>query len=275
MRKMMLTVATVIMTGMLSAGAIHAGSTKQNKVDQPAAIETTEQATEETKVSKAVDEARVIDSTSTEAKTAKETKKDLEKETKKTEEKTEKKAEKKAEKKTTTGFEKYFAVNGVSTPEEIQAMGPDAFKVSDEEWAVAKARWMEANPEYSEEVAETARGEYETDIWLQIIDFYGLDPACTTPADDAVETADETAKYEEYFALNGVSTPQEIADMDPDAFKVSDEEWAVAKAQWMEGNPEFTEEETDEQIRGMYETDKWIEIVDYYGINPLFKDITE
>ena len=73
MRKMMLTVATVIMTGMLSAGAIHAGSTKQNKVDQPAAIETTEQATEETKVSKAVDEARVIDSTSTEAKTAKET----------------------------------------------------------------------------------------------------------------------------------------------------------------------------------------------------------
>ena len=104
MRKMMLTVATVIMTGMLSAGAIHAGSTKQNKVDQPAAIETTEQATEETKVSKAVDEARVIDSTSTEAKTAKET---------------------------TTGFEKYFAVNGVSKPEEIQAMGPDAFRVSD------------------------------------------------------------------------------------------------------------------------------------------------
>ena len=95
MRKMMLTVATVIMTGMLSAGAIHAGSTKQNTGNQPAAIETTEQATEETKVSKAVDEARVIDSTSTEAKTAKETKKDLEKETKKTEEKTEKKAEKK------------------------------------------------------------------------------------------------------------------------------------------------------------------------------------
>ena len=248
MRKMMVTVATVIMTGMLSAGAIHAGSTKQNTGNQPAAIETTEQATEETTVSKAVDEARVIDSTSTEAK---------------------------AEKKTTTGFEKYFAVNGVSTPEEIQAMGPDAFKVSDEEWAEAKARWMEANPEYSEDVAETARGEYETDIWLQIIDFYGLDPACTTPADDAVETADETAKYEEYFVLNGVSTPQEIADMGPDAFKVSDEEWAVAKAQWMEGNPECTEEEADEQVRGMYETDKWIEIVDYYGINPLFKDITE
>ena len=163
MRKMMLTVATVIMTGMLSAGAIHAGSTKQNKVDQPAAIETTEQATEETKVSKAVDEARVIDSTSTEAKTAKETKK------------TEKKTEKKAEKKTTTGFEKYFAVNGVSTPEEIQAMGPDAFKVSDEEWAEAKARWMEANPEYSEDVAETARGQYETDIWLMITHYYGYD----------------------------------------------------------------------------------------------------
>ena len=163
MRKMMLTVATVIMTGMLSAGAIHAGSTKQNKVDQPAAIETTEQATEETKVSKAVDEARVIDSTSTEAKTAKETKK------------TEEKTEKKAEKKTTTGFEKYFAVNGVSTPEELVAMGPDAFRVSDEEWAVAKAEWMEANPECSEEVAETARGQYETDLWLMITHYYGYD----------------------------------------------------------------------------------------------------
>ncbi|MCR4845862.1 MAG: hypothetical protein K5865_03905 [Eubacterium sp.] len=31
MRKMMLTVATVIMTGMLSAGAIHAGSAKQKR----------------------------------------------------------------------------------------------------------------------------------------------------------------------------------------------------------------------------------------------------
>ena len=255
MRKMMLTVATVIMTGMLSAGAIHAGSAKQNKVDQPAAIETTE----ETTVSKAVDEARVIDSTSTEAKTVKETKK----------------TEDKAEKKTTSGYEKYFAVNGVSTPEEIEAMGPDAFKVSDDEWAEAKARWMEANPEYSEEVAETARGEYETDIWLQIIDYYGLNPSYDYTEDDALETADTTARYEEYFALNGVSAPQEIADMGPDAFKVSDEEWAVAKAQWMEGNPEITEEVADEQVRGMYETDKWIEIVDYYGINPLFKDITE
>ncbi|MBO5610501.1 MAG: hypothetical protein J5929_09085 [Eubacterium sp.] len=260
MRKMMLTVATVIMTGMLSAGAIHAGSTKQNKVDQPAAIETTEQATEETKVSKAVDEARVIDSTSTEAKTAKETKKDLEKETKKTEEKT----EKKAEKKTTTGFEKYFAVNGVSTPEEIQAMGPDAFKVSDEEWAEAKARWMEANPEYSEEVAETARGEYETDIWLQIIDYYGLNPASTCPEDDAVETVDETAKYEEYFKLNGVSTPEELVAMGPDAFRVSDEEWAEAKARWMEANPEYSED-VAETARGEYETDIWLMITHYYG----------
>ena len=260
MRKMMLTVATVIMTGMLSAGAIHAGSTKQNKVDQPAAIETTEQATEETKVSKAVDEARVIDSTSTEAKTAKETKKDLEKETKKTEEKT----EKKAEDKTTTGFEKYFVVNGVSTPEEIQAMGPDAFKVSDEEWAEAKARWMEANPEYSEDVAETARGEYETDIWLMIIEYYGLNPASTCPEDDAVETVDETAKYEEYFKLNGVSTPEELVAMGPDAFRVSDEEWAVAKAEWMEANPEYSEE-VAETARGQYETDIWLMITNYYG----------
>ncbi len=64
----------------------------------------------------------------------------------------------------------------MSTPEEIEAMGPDAFKVSDEEWAEAKARWMEANPEYSEDVAETARGEYETDIWLMITHDYGYDP---------------------------------------------------------------------------------------------------
>ena len=260
MRKMMLTVATVIMTGMLSAGAIHAGSTKQNKVDQPAAIETTEQATEETKVSKAVDEARVIDSTSTEAKTAKETKKDLEKETKKTEEKT----EKKAEKKTTTGFEKYFAVNGVSTPEEIQAMGPDAFKVSDEEWAEAKARWMEANPEYSEDVAETARGEYETDIWLQIIDYYGLNPSYDYTEDDASETIDSIDRYKEYFELNGVSTPEELVAMGPDAFRVSDEEWAVAKAEWMEANPEDSEE-VAETARGQYETDIWLMITHYYG----------
>ena len=260
MRKMMLTVATVIMTGMLSAGAIHAGSTKQNKVDQPAAIETTEQATEETKVSKAVDEARVIDSTSTEAKTAKETKKDLEKETKKTEEKT----EKKAEKKTTTGFEKYFAVNGVSTPEEIEAMGPDAFKVRDEEWAEAKARWMEANPEYSEDVAETARGEYETDIWLQIIEYYGLNPASTCPKDNASETIDSIDRYKEYFELNGVSTPEELVAMGPDAFRVSDEEWAVAKAEWMEANPECSEE-VAETARGQYETDICLMITNYYG----------
>ena len=237
MRKMMVTVATVIMTGMLSAGAIHAGSTKQNTGNQPAAIETTEEATEETTVSKAVDEARVIDSTSTEAK---------------------------AEKKATTGYEKYFAINGVSTPEEIQAMGPDAFKVSDEEWAEAKARWMEANPEYSEDVAETARGEYETDIWLQIIEYYGLNPASTCPEDDAVETVDETAKYEEYFKLNGVSTPEELVAMGPDAFRVSDEEWAVAKAEWMEANPEYSEEEA-ETARGQYETDIWLMITNYYG----------
>ena len=253
MRKMMITVATVVMVGALSTGAAFAVNANLNAEENVAVVE----AAEENETT----EAKKIEVTPVETKKA-DTKKDI-KETAKKDTKNE--VVKSTKKSEATGYEKYFAINGVSTAEEIAAMGPDAFAVSDEEWVVAKAQWMELNPEYSEEVAESTRGEYETAKWLEVVDHYGVNPY------DTAEEAEEVTGYEEYFAVNGVSTAEEIAAMGPDAFAVSDEEWAVAKAQWMELNPEFSEE-VAESTRGEYETAKWLEIVDHYGVNPSYAE---
>ena len=170
MRKMMITVATVVMVGALSAGAAFAVNANSKAEENVAVVEAAEEneTTEAEKIEVTPVETKKADTKKTEVKkndtddTKKDTKNEVVKSTKKSE---------------ATGYEKYFAINGVSTAEEIAAMGPDAFAVSDEEWEVAKAQWMELNPEYSEEVAESTRGEYETAKWLEIVDHYGMNPA--------------------------------------------------------------------------------------------------
>ena len=86
-------------------------------------------------------------------------------------------------------------------------------------------------------------------------------------AKDKIETAiDKAKKYKEYFELNGVKTPEEIASMGSENFHVSDSEWANAKAEWLKANPDY-DENFAEKVRGEYETAKWYEILEYYGIH--------
>lgn len=178
MRKMMITVATVVMVGALSAGAAFAVNANSKAEEKVAVVEAAEEneTTEAKKIEVTPVETKKVDTKKTEVKKndTDDTKKDIKETAKKD---TKKEVVKSIKKSEATGYEKYFAINGVSTAEEIAAMGPDAFAVSDEEWAVAKAQWMELNPEYSEEVAESTRGEYETAKWLEVVDHYGMNPA--------------------------------------------------------------------------------------------------
>ena len=173
MRKMMITVATVVMVGALSAGAAFAVNANSKAEEKVAVVEAAEEneTTEAKKIEVTPVETKKVD---TKKNDTDDTKKDIKETTKKDTKNEVVKSTKKSE---ATGYEKYFAINGVSTAEEIAAMGPDAFAVSDEEWAEAKAQWMELNPEFSEEVAESTRGEYETAKWLEIVDHYGVNPS--------------------------------------------------------------------------------------------------
>ena len=74
-------------------------------------------------------------------------------------------------------FNDYLELNGVKTPEELASLGPDKFIVDEAEWAAAKVKWLERNPGYTEEDADNARGQYETDRWLEILEYYGIHPA--------------------------------------------------------------------------------------------------
>lgn len=182
MRKMMITVATVVMVGALSAGAAFAVNANSKAEENVAVVEAAEEneTTEAEKIDVTTVETKKADTKKTEVKKndTDDTKKDIKETAKKdTKKDTKNEVVKNTKKFEATGYEKYFAINGVSTAEEIAAMGPDAFAVSDEEWEVAKAQWMELNPEYSEEVAESTRGEYETAKWLEIVDHYGMNPA--------------------------------------------------------------------------------------------------
>lgn len=95
-------------------------------------------------------------------------------------------------------YDEYFKLNGVTTPEEIAAMGPDEFRVSDAEWAKAKAQWMELNPEYSEDFAEHVRGEYETAKWYEILEYYGIREADNEKGYEYIKDASvENYIYEE------------------------------------------------------------------------------
>ncbi|MBP5192056.1 MAG: hypothetical protein J6Z74_01790 [Eubacterium sp.] len=250
-RNAIVTVSAVAMMGLLSLGMVKvvSANSEANKVmasTQAADVDFAKaqedfkaqqlEVTTEEAVTKKTNDNKVVKAAETKVDDKKtETKKT---ETKKTETK---KAETKKATKKAGKYDEYFNLNGAATPEDIANMGPDAFAVSDTEWAKAKAEWMKLNPEYDEAFAEGVRGEYETAKWLEIIEYYGI-----SESDN-----DQGWDYTKNMTQNNDATVENVTEAEPCAHHVSDEECEAAKLEFM--NATGCSEEEAEQMRGEYE----------------------